>query len=394
MIYLLMIVPMFSFVPFIFNCTSATPKILSIFVGLYLAYQPGIRKTAEVQAPALIFLAACMLSWITAQNHWAGFYGYHQAPYYGLVGVAVIIASYLAGAGIEEDFGNILIWAGALLGVFAVVQYISGMSFLGINLQDGRASGFRGSPVMFASGLIPCGLLAWNRMSWNSEILFDRDVIKDRCLFALIVLGIAAAQSKGAAMSLVLGIWVYETRGWERWAGVATWMAILWLYMLNVHTTTNLERLELLRISWVSFLQRPLLGWGPDNFLYALVANKTPEYSRLVGSSLQASAHQDIAQVAVTLGVIGIAAYGYLMYSLVRSSYSRIAISLLVAMWFQAQVNPIPVDILVLVAVILGYHHESEDYIIPQSWWAQAILAVGVFIVTSDISNRAWNIIK
>lgn len=111
-------------------------------------------------------------------------------------------------------------------------------------------------------------------------------------------------------------------------------------------------------------MAHPWLGWGPDNFIFAFSQHMTPEYIAAVGGSSlgQSSAHNDIAQVAATMGLAGLAAYFWLAWSLVKASINRpMALALLAAAWIQAQVNPIPTDVIVMFAAVIGYEHSRSE---------------------------------
>ncbi len=390
---LLLIAPLLALAPGVFINQSGTPKMLAIAVGLYLALRNRSTYSAAAQKQAFLFLGVCAVSWIFAENHWIGLVGSPRAPYYGLIEVAFVVLAYYAAAGLKDNPRPVLIWAGVGLGILAIAQASTGHSFLNQPLQQGRASGIRYSPVMFAASMIPCAICAWNEFRERSFLGIHW---KSLLAFALIVAGIVSSQAKGAMLALSVALWVYETDGVRRWVGVAVSVAALWVYMLKVPSVNNLERLELLRISWSAFLERPLLGWGPDNFLLVMLKNRTVEYSRIVGSLrlAQASAHNDIAQVAATLGLVGLVSYLYLLWSLVRSSRSLMSLSVIVAMWFQAQVNPLPVDVLVIAAVLVGCECDTEDISWTPAWVAPCVLAAGVFMATMDLSPAVRGLLR
>lgn len=382
--FVLAVLPFLAIAPGIFNNQSGTPKVLVVAIGLYLYAFNGVRASTAAHRQIITFLLVCLASWFFAQNRWLGFSGSPRAQYYGLVQVALIALAYSVGNDLEDDLSDWLVCIGALLGAFCILQYAMGKSFCGVPLQNGRACGLRFSPVMMAASLLPCGIICWNKI----RSMYPCPRIEEVTLFLMIVSGMFATQSKGAILALSVGVWVYETKGALRWAGVATLLCLLALYECKVNTPTNLERIELLKIAWISFKQHPILGWGPDNFLVAMLQNVTPRYIEIVGGTRQASAHQDIAQVASTLGIAGLAAYVWLMWSLIKSSGQRLTMALLVCCWFQAQVNPIPVDILCLFAVLIGQGHLTEDRFELPSYCVAILLCLVVAIATLDLTPQ------
>lgn len=385
--YLLIVAPLFVMVPVVFLNQSGSPKLLAIGIGLYVALQARAIPKAAAQKQAITFLGVCVLSMLFAHSKWIAFAGAPRAMYYGVVEIALVVLVYCVSTGIEEEPYDLFVFCGAILGAVAIVQAVTGHSFNSMPLQGGRASGFRFSPVMFAASLIPCALAAWNSM--RKEFPFGSSAYGYGS-FMLILSGMVGAEAKGALFALAVGVWVYETKGLRRWLGAALSVCVLWLYMVKSHSQNNRERLELIRLAWEAFKYRPWLGWGPDNFIIVMLANKDPRYAQILGKvhTIQASAHQDIAQVASTLGMVGLVAYGWLMRGLVKASTNKLTMAVLVAVWIQAQVNPIPVDVLVLVAVILGYGHKTKEIVFFPAWIAPTILAVIVFIVTLDINPK------
>lgn len=372
----LLVVPMFAVALGVFVNRASTPKMLSIVLGLFILNEHlNFGRMATAQKSALAFLAVCIISWFFAADQWVGFAGSYKAPYYGVFGVALVVAVYLSSTEIDTDLAlRYLEIAGVAVALFSVVQYFAQSSLIGIPLQGGRAAGFRGSPVMLGASLVPCFLAAWHRGNgW----------------YFLILVGMMAAQAKGAILASVVGIWVYETRGALRWSGVlAAWFGVHGAVYF-AQDANNRERVELIRISWESFKQRPIWGWGPDNYLVALIENRTPAFDALVGRrGGQASAHWDLAQVASTLGVYGVVAYLWLLWDLVRSKWvDAIAPALLAAMFIQAQVNPIPTDVLVVIAVVLGSARVSgtqELASIPR-WAAPMLAGMGLAIAAKDL---------
>jgi len=68
-------------------------------------------------------------------------------------------------------------------------------------------------------------------------------------------------------------------------------------------------RAALYRISIVMVRDRPILGYGPDNFLAGLAKYRSDHEPYLVQDVPNSSAHSWIAQVAVTSGLLGLAAF-------------------------------------------------------------------------------------
>lgn len=333
---LLICVPQFIIAPGLFENASGTPRFIIISMAvMFLLARDG--KRPLVLLPIWTFVAVAVISSWFAADRWVAFAGFYEAPYYGVMPILLATLAYFAGSRISRPY-EMLMWTGAALSVVAIAQAVAGKSFMGFELMQGRASGFRGSPVFFAMALIPCSLVSW-----------------------VFIFGIFAAKAHGAMAALAAGVWIIAG-GRARWIGPVSITLAIWAYLLAGYEP---ERLELIKIACRAFMAHPWLGWGPDNFIFAFSKHMTPEYIAAVGGNSlgQSSAHNDIAQVAATMGLAGLAAYFWLAWSLVKASINKpMALALLVAAWIQAQVNPIPTDIMVMFAALVGYEHSKEDF--------------------------------
>lgn len=381
---LLLAAPMVAVAPWLFQNRSHTPKMLFIVAGLALILSGTKRKTAGL-APMAAFFGACVLSWIFSADKLMSFTGMQLAPYYGLFGVAVVLLAYAASSEIRKDKALVVLEAaGTVVGIFAVIQWASGSSLIGLPMQNGRAGGFRGSPVMLGASLIPCFLAAWYLARTEKPPVYRWAGV------FVIVAGMCAAQAKGALLASAVGVWVYETKGAARWLGVAAAWVAVHIYILESGSLTSRERVELVNIAWTSFKQHPLLGWGPDCFLYALQTNRGAVYNAIVGPASQASAHWDLAQVAATLGLAGVGTYLWTLWSLARAKWTdAVGPAVLAAMFIQAQVNPIPTDVLVAVAVILGSRQNFEGTISIPEWVGPLLVGIALTLAAYDMTPLA-----
>ena len=387
--FLLLVAPLFLVAPGVFADRSSIPKMLSIAAGLCFLAQGDLRRRASAQNQVLAFLGVCLVSALFAADKWTAFAGATRAPYYGLFPLVLVAMAYISSTELDQDeVDKALIAGGVLLAGFAICQVITGKTFTGMPSVGGnRAIGFRGSPVMLAASLIPCFLAAYHRV--RRDMAF-RVVSEDFAAAVIILGGIFAAKANGALLALGAGIWVYEVSGAWRWMGLAFAVALPWGVIQRSHGER--ERLELVKIAWTRFQQHPLLGWGPDCFFNALMENRTKAYDAIYGvRNAQASAHNDLAQVAATLGLAGVVAYLAMVWKLLRSAYSdNLAVAVLAAVIVQAQVNPVPTDILVVVAVLLGCRQRDSDglFILP-SWVAPAVMGAAVVLALKDLTPAA-----
>lgn len=67
-------------------------------------------------------------------------------------------------------------------------------------------------------------------------------------------------------------------------------------------------RLMTWRLSWEAFKERPLWGWGPDNYLIAFLRHYDPDMA-LYGETWLDRAHNKIIDTAIAQGAVGLVAY-------------------------------------------------------------------------------------
>lgn len=387
-ILLLLVAPMFLFANGVFLDRSSTPKMLAIVAGLCCLLRGDWTRKASAHNEVLAFLGVCLISAIFSADKWTAFAGAQRAPYNGLFPILLASLAYLGSTDLDwEEVDRFLVAFGVLLGGFAIAQAISGSSLIGIPLPTGRAVGFRASPVMMAASLIPPLLIAYHRARQD----FSSRLIREDLLAAVIIAGgIAAAKAKGAIIAVAAGIWAYEASGAFLWAGLGGFLSISWWAIANI--PEERERLELARIAWRSFKQHPVLGWGPDCFFFALLENKTADYQKVAGPGIiQTAAHNVFAQVGATLGAAGLAAFFMAAGKLLTAAYAdKVAVAVLSAFVIQAQFNPIPVDILVMVAVVLGSRQrDTEGVVVIPRWVGPMLAGAAVVLAIKDLTPWA-----
>ena len=353
------------------------PKIILLWVGagvLWYKAKDEVTLPALTQ-PVLIFLAAVFLAARLSVDPNVSFVGYYYAPFHGFL-TAVICALLFFGAGMTERKGDLfraMAWASFPLTGYAVLQ-VCGFDPLGWPLPKGRATSFLGNPVYLGACyavILPAVM--------GMTIQSPKDQDRTLGLLASIscAIGLALAWSKGAVIASGCGIVVFGvlSRELPRKALLAL-PAFVFAGVWGL--SHDLARLELWRISWRAFLAHPYLGWGPDTFLLAWRQFRTLEWVSIYQSTEmgQASAHNDIMQVAVTMGLLGLTAYGYLIYRTWKEvdenplGAGPVVGGILAAAFIQAKVNPLPLPVLAIVAMAAGLLPGVKQY--PGVWFKLA----------------------
>lgn len=99
------------------------------------------------------------------------------------------------------------------------------------------------------------------------------------------------------------------------------------------------------------FLDNPILGVGPDGFQQAFADSAVT----FTPGHVAGNAHNDFLQVLSTLGLVGFVAYLFLAVSVFKL-ISGPALGAITALFVNAKFNPVPLEAMVLAAVLIGGH--------------------------------------
>lgn len=81
-------------------------------------------------------------------------------------------------------------------------------------------------------------------------------------------------------------------------------------------------RLMAWQIAWDSFLQRPILGWGPSNFIFAMDKNYNPKFLTYgFGETVWDIPHNSLLEVLVSIGALGFLAFVFLIFWLIKNIF-------------------------------------------------------------------------
>jgi O-antigen ligase len=321
--------------------------LFAIYACLRSGDQPG--RTA-LDLPALAFLAVAILATALGVNPRLSFFP-NMTRGEGLLDYVVYVPMALAAArlarGEIREILAVLLGAGALIGAAGIAQYY----------------GFDPTPWIGSRGL-DYGIRSWGTLA-NPDFLGG---------YAALVLPIGAAMAAGAAQRQQL--WGYGAAvvvlygallgSQTRSAWVATALAAAILLWRLPRTATVYRRLAVLtavcvavtavmiatqpRVSlggraesafhagdssmqgklwiWEHVLpmirERPVLGWGFSAVLGHIPGIGSPSYRQVFGDSAVFIdvAHNDLLQVAVNMGLAGVAAYLWIWGTMIRAAYA------------------------------------------------------------------------
>ncbi|MDD5628758.1 MAG: O-antigen ligase family protein [Elusimicrobia bacterium] len=304
----------------------------------------------------------------------------------------------------------------ALAGLYAILQASGVEPFPGIGaVLHGRAVSTMGSPVSLGACMalaVPLGL-HW-ALGTRGQKAFGWV-----CL-VLILGGLYASISRAAWIAAALSGLAYlvltrRLDGLWRSRGRAAAAAVLCLALgagvahrlatRGVRSAYDAARVDVWRAAWTSWREHPWLGSGPDTFELGFRRHKSMDYYKGAGATeFQQNAHNDILQVLVTTGLVGLAAYLWLLAALGlaawrvmrgeaeprRGEAAALACGLL-ALFVNMKFNPVPLEALSLAALFAGMLGRGAGGAAPQRrgawllWALAALMAVSVFLAV-----RLW----
>ena len=348
----------FRFLPFPYNFSQAlffrvaVEVIVILFlVYIWLAYQKGqlgslwlgkfkamIRNS--LFRVVLVFLGSAFFSTVLANNTYYAFWGnaergegfYGLAHYFLFIMVAILFLK-------KEDwisFFKISLVVGFLMVLCAWFQYWGVTNFSFVLTQEGRPGSFLGNPAFLSEYLIL--LVAFSGIvfyySFRSRIWRYLSAL----LVAIIIPTLFISNTRGALVGLLAGLifWLLLiiTKGRQYLVvrrvalgflvavifGMGTFWATrqapVWqevpglsrLAEIGVSDSSVQTRLIALGVSWQAFKERPLLGWGLENYKVAYNKYYNPEYARYEAAWFD-RAHNKVAEMGVTQGLVGLLSY-------------------------------------------------------------------------------------
>jgi O-antigen ligase/tetratricopeptide (TPR) repeat protein len=137
-------------------------------------------------------------------------------------------------------------------------------------------------------------------------------------------LGVAAAGVAALALA-PRPAWLTWTRALLGVAALAGLIAASGAGLALVHRVAGMgdssSRLYIYETAWKLFLDRPILGWGPETFQLAFGLHRNPEYWALEWGRTPSRAHNELLHLLATQGVLGAGAYLALVALVARAGW-------------------------------------------------------------------------
>lgn len=376
---LIVVVPLAWTKLFIAEFTLA--KLLVLNAGLALAAFAALARPSAIAAgrtaldiPLAAGLSVIVLSAALSDDPMTSLRGRYDSYAYGAWGLVLAAASYQLAArgarGREDEASRWLGWSAAAVGGYAILQKlgIDPVFHVKVLPTGNRAVSTLGSPVDLGAFLALLWPLTVRRVDAERSAL-------PMILAVLVAGGLIASGSRGAMFAAAVGsacYWLLSRRepgsALARSLGAAALavaLVLAWSFRSGA-SVRDLARREVWKTAWAAFQLRPWLGWGPDGFEDMFKLLRSDRFVEILGSSTyQAYAHNDLLHVLSGTGLLGAAAYAWLLVALclaakraLQSAEGRgraaALFSGLLALWVNLALNPVALEVIVLAAVCAG----------------------------------------
>jgi putative inorganic carbon (HCO3(-)) transporter len=288
-------------------------------------------RNMGMDLPLILFLGFALLSTLLAGDGKALFGETRRAE--GFQSIFSYLALFLFGQHFLRQEScrrwalGIVIGGAVLLAIYGIGQSL-GWEFLprdSIRAEWIMPFATLGNPIFLGSYLLlalPLPLYFVPRAKWWLKIALA-------AIGILFLTAIFLTGSRGAWLGLavsVVALWLLQpNRVFRAILLAGTLVLILILVFAGTvrgvslqdrltNTSTLQMRLYTWKMSLPALWQKPFFGWGPDRFGDAFPQNAGSESMQIFGGIVYADkAHNDLLQVAVTTGLLGLAAYLFLM---------------------------------------------------------------------------------
>jgi O-antigen ligase len=314
------------------------PKLLlgtlAVVLGLVVVFRRGFVVSSVLVASA-IFLLAVVVAACVSRSPRVAFFGsdsrhFGVLTWAGLVG-AMVLGSAMSTARDREWLINVLVGSSAVVAAYALAQRVGLDAFHGW-VKPSRPGSTLGSAT-FAGGYL----------AFSFAICLASVALRPRrWMIAVAVVdasGLLISQSRGAWLAAAAGLavaltWVSRRTSWRtaaRYLAVAVAVSVSAVLLVPgfgarlgslAHPSAGTAggRLALAGMGIRAIEDRPFFGWGPDLSRPALHAQIAIGFERRYGDArIEDRVHNVFLDLAVWSGILGLAAFIWLMVVVVRS---------------------------------------------------------------------------
>lgn len=382
------------------NDTYALPKLVILALGAAIAWAGvalGARRSpprlaTPLDSPLAALGGAVALAALLSVDRLLSLTGQYGSYFYGVFPLAVVAALYYASARVfrtaksPDRLFHICAAGGSIAAAYALLQKA------GIEPVPGVPQAPEGaipSTIGTTSDLGAC-LVVLLPLSLYLALGDDRRprilgrvsaVLIGLALIATLSFPAYAGAAAGCAAALVLSGRPDLRRlsvGARKALGAGAAAALLAGLVLAAgffrdKSPADAARIETWKASISAFARNPIVGTGPDTLMLAFRRYRSEGTLRAIGDRMgNDTAHDDLLQSAVTTGVVGLAAYLWLLWAAALALRSALAepgrrpavsaaAGALIGLFVHAKVQPTPLPALALAAMWLGASLPRKD---------------------------------
>ncbi|MEK7624344.1 MAG: O-antigen ligase family protein [Patescibacteria group bacterium] len=314
----------------------------------------------------ILFIFSLIISAIFAVNPYRAFWG-NMDRGEGLFGMFHYFIFLIMGLFIFEkkdwlNYFKISLVVGFILIFYAFLQYFNLYNFpFVLSALGSRPTSFIGNAAFLAVHMIFLAMFAVT-VFFNDSLPFNHDKPQPNCrkssfnclitkllfefwryfsllIVVLSVITIFLTGTRGVILGLGAGFvflllrLIFKRKGWLRrfsvysliflvifsgvfwttrqrpiWQKIPGFDRLVKTAFFDVNDPSTQTRIITWRLSWNAFKERPLFGWGPDNYLVAYEKHYDPDYA-IYGETWLDRAHNKIFDLLVMQGIFGLLAY-------------------------------------------------------------------------------------
>ncbi|SOE21954.1 O-antigen ligase [Spirosomataceae bacterium TFI 002] len=188
----------------------------------------------------------------------------------------------------------------------------------------------------------------------------------------------------GFALSIILGLILIQNYEW---------------LLLNRKDDSHMQRLGFYQLSWKAFLQSPIWGYGPENFLEISYQNYTASLS-IINTKLD-RAHSIFSEWLMSGGILVMSILAYFVYRWIKvisqlPSLQKMAMfgfTFSYFIWGMVSIDNISMYILIfpVVGIVLSQAEFKSKFLLPfsQNWLFVPIALLGIFQSISLFENTS-----
>jgi len=328
-------------------------SILCTFWSILLVIDHLKNKTntqfSYIDWALIIFVAALGITTLTSTDSAHSMWGSLERSFGYSLWVLLLIAYFGIKQAIKKPadkqfllrFFTVILSLAALWGI--AQKFIPGFSH---TFSGARIGGTLGNALFYGAYLVlSSGLIALN---CAQEKKYSRWWFFSVTTITLSIISLILTQTRGPILSLCLGIslalatYLYKTSTHKKYVAIgATALTALLIvggiiaYNNKIITRTTIStRFFNWSMAWSGFKEKPLLGWGPENFNHAADKYFLPKLSEYSIAETHADKpHNYFLELAVTSGLLGLLSYIVMLlvaiYELNISPISSVQSSLL-----------------------------------------------------------------